>query len=912
LTKAITALLVLLSSASTLQAQTYEFKTAVARYLIESNGSSRIDATEGSRHLQSAAAPFVVLKVGTASIPASKIVRSRSTLTATFGASGVEADLTVTTRPQYFVVELTGVRGGPVDQLCFAQLRPEGLTTAGDRLAVRWNDDWAVSLTSLRDTVESKLESPHSIEACAVPALGLVGQRVAAIVSPTAAFLDTVRQVERDWDLPSPSIAGRWAKQSEDVRTSYLFVDLDEANVDDVIRYAQLGHFRYVLVYSWTWSASLGSYPINPQHFPNGEEGLRKVIERCHAAGIKVGMHMLTSLVDKRDPLVHPKPHPGLLKDADAVLAASLDEHSTAVDASTALDAFPSKTGYYGAAFDVQIDDEIIHYQGIRGNSFVGCTRGYAGTTRARHQPGARIHHLAERLSAYLADLRGPLKDTITSRIADVINRCGFDMIYFDGAELNAANGPAWYWVGVQQAAIWPRVRRDLLVQGSAWTHWTWHMSTRGTCDDAAAIGLRSYMDVHKIADVAQFYRRNFMPVDLGWIGFMNSGSGHPATLPKDLEHDGVRMLALDAAAGIETTVAALKGNGRAEEALRLFGQYEQLRLAGSVPDGVRHRLLHDEWHLVTDRAGTGLHRVNRESVAASVPADIGVSNPFAQQSLKFRVEVRPTLAAPGDPANVMLLGRTLLLKVPTPATTPGALASRLEFTQAGSELVEPPSPDPVGISPRRTLDLLDHKPLAVTVRVDQANPGVLTATINVQLQSGSSFRDHYVDLNFTGERTIILAEPDDERIVSALRPDGRNYPFLAALRDFNYAAVSAINIRWMRVPSGGDIKCSLVRIEALGEKDALLKDLEISTASGTVIIPGTLQTGSYAESWGDGVVRAFDKNGAALGRFDLTSTIPSLSPGKNTLTLHATGKGDVKLTILTFGERVEVKPAGS
>ncbi len=50
--------------------------------------------------------------------------------------------------------------------------------------------------------------------------------------------------------------------------------------------------------------------------------------------------------------------------------------------------------------------------------------------------------------------------------MAGVINRCGFDMIYFDGGELNSADGPIWYWVG-QQSQIWESAKRELLVQGS-------------------------------------------------------------------------------------------------------------------------------------------------------------------------------------------------------------------------------------------------------------------------------------------------------------------------------------------------------------------------------------------------------------------------------------------------------------
>ena len=50
---------------------------------------------------------------------------------------------------------------------------------------------------------------------------------------------------------------------------------------------------------------------------------------KVHAAGFKVGMHMLTSFVGKNDPLVHPTPDPGLLKDGQTTLSADVSESAT-------------------------------------------------------------------------------------------------------------------------------------------------------------------------------------------------------------------------------------------------------------------------------------------------------------------------------------------------------------------------------------------------------------------------------------------------------------------------------------------------------------------------------------------------------------------------------------------------------
>ena len=54
-------------------------------------------------------------------------------------------------------------------------------------------------------------------------------------------------------------------------------------------------------------SKSLGSYPVNTNNFPHGEDGLKSVADKCHAAGLKIGRHCLTSFIEKNDPLVRLK-----------------------------------------------------------------------------------------------------------------------------------------------------------------------------------------------------------------------------------------------------------------------------------------------------------------------------------------------------------------------------------------------------------------------------------------------------------------------------------------------------------------------------------------------------------------------------------------------------------------------------
>ena len=801
------------------------------------------------------------------------------------------------------MVELTAFHGDGIEEIRLMQLNVS-LANAGGVLGVRWDDEFAVCLMGLSAHVDSRVAGPLTM-ASVYPGFSMLGERVAIIAAPTPRFLEVVRKVEQEFRLPSPTLDGTWAKLSEDVRTSYLFTDLTEANAGETIRYAKLGGFRYILVYSGTWAASLGSYPINTGNFPRGEESLKTVIDKCHAAGLKVGMHLLTSFVGKNDPLVRPKPSPWLLKDAEATLATDVSETARELAGVSALAAFPVEDGYYGTAKDIVIDDEIIHYGQINSTTFLQSVRGYAGTKPALHKVGAKIYHLAEREGSYLADLKTPLKDAISDRVAGVINRCGFDMIYFDGGEINSANGPPWYWLGPQQAQIWEKSKRELLVQGSGMTHWTWHIFSRGTCDDGSAVAVKEYLDYHKITDAWQGYRDIFLPTDLGWWGFLQDAPDHPATAPDEVEYYAVRMLALDSAVSLETNLTALKANGRTEEMLKLLGEYEQLRLSGAVQKAVRQQLAAGEWHMT--RRGE-FHPIRYDAQRLVVPGEITLKNDFSEQPLKFRLKMAPALAPSGDTSNIALLQQPVDIQPPdTKAAMPGALVQHVDLTKAVQDprsvfVVGPRAADDK--TPGKPLDLTKHRALAVRLDVEGLAPGSgERPVLNIQLEAtGKRYRDYYVDVDFSGPKTIILTEPGTNRMLAEFRPAYANYPFKAAMGGFEYGNVVALNLRWMRYPKGSAVRCRIVLVEALEERNSTLSDVNISAGSLSITIPTGMKTGDYAEYWGDGTICVFDRNGILL----LTSPVepgPRLRTGENKLSVKAAGSGNVVLTAITLGK---------
>jgi len=869
------------ASAGAARAQDFVFETGAVRLTIRPDGTaaSLTEKPSGKELLQPAGA-FAAAVKGGKTFPASAVERRGDGLHVTFGTSGVEADYRIAAQADYISVQLTALQGEGVDELRLLQMNVP-LANAGGLLGARWDNDFTVCLMGLGEAVNSRVEGPAAV-ASVYPAFGMQGEGVALVAEPTPRFLDAVQKVEHDFHLPSPTLGGAWAKKSQDVRTSYLFTDLTEANADETIRYAKLGGFRYILVYSNTWSASLGSYPINTQNYPHGEAGLKAVIDKCHAAGLKVGVHVLTGFVGKSDPLARPKPSPWLLKDGEAELGADANGTAAELTAAATAAGFP-------ADGDLAIDDEIVHCGRTDGAKFVQCARGAGGTAAAAHKAGAKIYHLVERDGAYLADLKSPLKDAIADRIAEIVNNCGFDMIYFDGGELDAANGPGWYWVGYEQALTWTKFKRDVLVQGSGYTDWSWHIYDRGTCDDYAAVAVKEFLDYHKIADSWQGYRYNLVPAELGWVGLLLDAPAHPATTPDDMEYYAARMMALDTPVSYETTLATMKANGRTEEMFQTLGAYEQLRLSGSVAPATRQKMASGEWHMT--RPGE-FHPIRYDEQRVSAPGPITVNDGFGGQPLRFRLRAAPTLAAPGDAANIRLAGATPPLALAPPddkAAMPGALIERIDVTKA---------------TQGKPLDMTSHRALAVQLDVEGQQGAGEKPVLNVQLEAaGGAYRDYYIDLDFSGSKTVILAEPGTSRMLAEFRPAAANYPFKMAMNAvFNYADVVAVNLRWMRYPKGSEVRAGVGFVEALQERSGVLSGVEVSEGAASVAIPMDLKTGDYAEYWADGTIRVFDPNGMLLSSGPVKSG-PQLAAGPNQLTLKAAGAGEVVFTAITMGQ---------
>jgi len=875
-------LLLSLLSFSAASAEDYVFSCATARLVLSADGTvASLTQLPTQRSLLSAPHQLLAsVTVQGQKVPLTAITRTGDSYRFTFGNSGVTAQVAITPIADAIVFELQQLRGSNVQSITLAQFSTALPDAGGTLLAVRSDNLSALALLGLTENVQTAV-GWNTVSAALDARFGWVGGKVALLATPTSRFTNTVQELEQRTRLftPQPLLDGVWSKDSPAASSSYLFVDLTEANVDQMIAYAKMAGAQYLLIYSTTWSLTSGSYALHPDNYPHGEQGLKDVIAKCHAAGLRVGMHMMTAMIRTTDPLVRPRPTHDLLKTAQVHLTAFLSAEAIDVPA-----AMPAESASILPA-DLQIEDEILRCAQQDAQGWHQCQRGFSGTRAQPHAAGVSVARLAGGFESYLVDLHSPTAAAMEQRIAGLINRVGFDMIYFDGGDLNAQQGPFWHEGSVFQTNVWKQLSHPILVQGSGITPWSWHLFTRATCDDFAAVAVKQYLDNYKIRFTWQAAHKAFLPAELGWVGILQGGPDHFATTPDELELVEARSLGLNSGLGVETDLASLRANGRSEEILSMMGRWERLRRSGTLTPSARQCLLQGEWHIT----GAGqLLPVQYRDQQSTLPGPVTLALPdsFPAQPLKFRARVEPNLAPVGAPANIVLFRAANAAQLSAPDSArpvPGQLLRRTGFASS--------------------LNLASHRALAAVIEVQgAARPTPQAPVLNLQLEDDQgNLRDYLIDLDFRGTRTMILAAPNEERMVTELQPVWANYPYKAALRFFNYGAVQALNLRWMRYESASEVICTIHLVEALQELPVTLNGLQIDAGSVTLPAFGPLASGDYLEYWGEGPVRVFNSKGSLLRTIPVASA-PMLGVGMPRVQVRSSQPARILWTSILYG----------
>ena len=539
--------------------------------------------------------------------PVTTLTHENNRLFGVFGDTGVAVTFRVSVSEICLSLEVESVTGPFIDAITVVALPVSITQNVAERLNACYDDKFAACVLGLTREVNAfpaELEPQGTLlTARCSRQFGMVGQRVALMGCPLSDLKPVIQRVEDSFGLPSPKRGGVCAKDSEEARRSYLFAELAEDDVECLIDYAEIVPFSMIMFNVGSWAETEGCYGIHPVNFPDGEESLKRSVDHIHRAGMRAGMHIRCPIAARNDGHVTPVPDARLMKPRMILLAADVDEEADFLPTVIAPMDFPSHRtdGKWISRFGMhlQVGRELIEYRGIsrtRPFGFLGCRRGACGTRPSSHRVGDPIYHLEEAHEDFVLDADTDIIEEVAERVAGIVDRCGFDMFYFDASE--RLQGPVWRYRTRVQTAYYDRFRdKDLFMQGSSYSHYTWHMMARQASADGVR-DIKGYLD-RRIPRIERL-QADLMPVDLGWYSI-----NERITLD-DWEYVLNKALGYQCSVSVQTTRKALDAHPQTREILELIRDYEEARLEDylSEADKAKLRVPGDQYQLVKAARG--------------------------------------------------------------------------------------------------------------------------------------------------------------------------------------------------------------------------------------------------------------------------------------------------------------------
>lgn len=582
------------------QHESFSFENDTCRFAVNSLGllTEFMSKATGQSYLgEAAAVPMVTLMRQGHDVPTFGATRNGDRLTFRFLEPEVSATIRITPRKTHFLFEVVEVQPADVDELAI-QIPMKRLAKLGWAFGANYDDTFGACFFC------ASINSHNRATAGATSVvLGgacerthkLVGAKFVLIGAPAKQFRQAVIDAEKANNLPCPVVGGKWVRDSESIRKSYLFaVACDATHVDKLIEYAKIGGFGTLIFGIGDWSENNGHYEINKTKFPGGTAAMRKIVDKIHAAGLEAGIHLFGPSISPNDPYITPKPDPRLAGVVCPPLAAAIDETATTIIL-TGQPNLPPKTLRTQATpgYHIQIGDEIVRYSDIipvEGQpdhwQFTGCARGQFGSTAAAHEAGAAVKGLITLWGYFAIDPDSTLADEVTTNWAKVFNACNFDFVYFDASDgLQTDYVDRWYYLNKFHTMYFQKLGRGCLYQTSNGTggDLVWHVVPRSASADGHG-DIKGYLDDRWPGILGM--GDNWTKADIGWYYWFSD------VRPDQIEYVCARALGIDGSISLETSPASTDGLTQSRQMYEMIGRWERARRANVFSPAVKAKLL--------------------------------------------------------------------------------------------------------------------------------------------------------------------------------------------------------------------------------------------------------------------------------------------------------------------------------
>ena len=854
-------------------------------------------------------------------------------ITVTFSESAGTVTVRATPKGRYLVFEVMSVSDPAIEEISFGCVRVRLGKYTNSMSGVASDGEFSAAARALN------LQTNLRLHGGAAPLLapfceskyGLVGAKVALVACPAGEMRAILKDVVQKEDLLWSPVGGPFALDSEESRGSYIFTYMTEKNADEWIALARKAGMAEVHLMGF--EKSLGHYEPRTDAFPNGLAGLKAVVDKIHAAGMKAGMHTLTGGIAPHDSFLTPVPDKRLAKDASFTLAEAIAEADAVLPTTEAPKDLDTMWEYSGRGNALLVEDEIIQYTGLAAVSpagFTGCKRGAFGTKARPHAKGTPVHHLFVRYGLFQPDESQGLVDDLAEAIARVFNAAGFDMIYLDGLE-GMAGG--WHGEAKMADAIFRRLKGRVMVEASSWVYHNWPFHSRLGAYDYPCWGLKDFTDIH-CRDMLQSREASLLPSQLGWWSILPPTNDHPGQFPDELEYLCAKALAYDAPLSLEDVVAGPKPpHARQDEFLELIGRYERLRQSRYFPESIREQMRAPRSDFRLRQAGEGVWQLLPTDYAAHKVTGLGdgsaawtTKNRFASQPPRLRIEALYAAAPYDSPDGVVLAtfekpdefvpgkkaGGVTASWAPSKEQVRQGAAAAGCFEAKSTQAARPGSWAEFGKIFAPSLNLAKCGALGLWIFGDGKRELVNLQLANAPPHWGTA-DEHYVDADFTGWRYVELLtrERDAERHRDYDWPYGgtSNVYRNPLIRDH----IGRLNVWLNNLPPGDSVKCFLGPVKALPVGKVKLANPALSVGEAKIVFPVTLESGQYIEVESPADCNLRDERGEVLQAVTPQGKLPALAPGASKVTFSCDppeGRpARVKVTVITQGAPLAPSP---
>jgi hypothetical protein len=492
---------------------------------------------------------------------------------------------------RYKMADIGDKRKTRIDEFVFLQLPVKDRTHFGEWLNVLWDEDVAVNLlaTDSYCRIDAQKRPGYRIfQAGGVREVKMEGVGAALITTSKNKLLNQIDRVEHDFNLP----LGVESRRCKEYKYSYYSVrgKLSPENIDEHIAFAKKAGFRQFVIYYMNFAKTMGHF-LWRKEFPNGMEDLKEITRKIRAAGMVPGFHIHYNKATLDDPYVTPVPDGRLNQRRIFTLNKNLSKDATSIT----VEENPQGCTLEKGRRMLKIGTEIISYEDYTTEppyQFLNCKRGVLKTTPAEQLKCAMLGLLDIDFWPIFVrfNQNTDIQDEVAMRLANIIEKCGFRFIYYDGAE--DVNPPYWYNVTKAQLVVYNALKtKSLFAEGAQKSHYGWHILTRGNAFDTfRPEDIKTATRRYPI-EAIKMISNDFSSIDFGWIKMELPGRETIGIQPDMIEYVTSRAFAWNSVISIGGRLEYLEKHPRTDDNLEVIRRWEEVRVNNILTENEKESL---------------------------------------------------------------------------------------------------------------------------------------------------------------------------------------------------------------------------------------------------------------------------------------------------------------------------------